>query len=253
MSAMSRFRPADINAQYSLAAPESVANKITTRQRRKMFARFVETMDISADDTLLDVGATTDTLCDHSNYLEAWWAHKHRITAVGIDDCGFLETLYPGMRFVQADGCDLPFPDGSFDFVHSSAVIEHVGDRARQARLLGELWRVARRGVFVTTPNRWFPVEVHTMIPLLHWLPPRWYRAILRRVGLPLFAEEANLNLLSRSDLAGLVRAAGIADFRIAAVDLLALPSNLILMARKDAASRACKAANAEMTLRPTR
>jgi len=35
MSAMSRLWPANINAQYSVAAPESVANKITTRQRRK--------------------------------------------------------------------------------------------------------------------------------------------------------------------------------------------------------------------------
>jgi hypothetical protein len=24
----------------------------------------------------------------------------------------------------------------------------------------------------VTTPNRWFPLEVHTLLPLVHWLPP---------------------------------------------------------------------------------
>jgi hypothetical protein len=232
----SRSRPADINAQYNLSAPESMANKITTRQRRKMFAHFVDGMKISSADTLLDVGATTDRLSDHSNYLEAWWPHKDRITAIGIDDCGFLETLYPGLRFVQADGCDLPFADNSFDFVHSSAVIEHVGDRVRQARLLAELWRVARRGVFVTTPNRWFPVEVHTMLPLLHWLPPWWYRSILRRIGLPFFASEANLNLLSRRDLAGLAQAAGITDSDIVTVELLNLPSNLILRARKNCA-----------------
>ena len=27
------------------------------------------------------------------------------------------------------------------------------------------------RRVFVTTPNRWFPVELHTRLPLVHWLP----------------------------------------------------------------------------------
>jgi hypothetical protein len=32
--------------------------------------------------------------------------------------------------------------------------------------------RVARRA-FVTTPNRWFPLEVHTRLPLVHWLPDR--------------------------------------------------------------------------------
>ena len=33
-----------------------------------------------------------------------------------------------------------------------------------------EAVRVGRR-VFLTTPNRWFPVEVHTRLPLVHWLP----------------------------------------------------------------------------------
>ena len=25
--------------------------------------------------------------------------------------------------------------------------------------------------MFVTTPNRWFPLEVHTLLPFVHWLP----------------------------------------------------------------------------------
>ena len=37
---------------------------------------------------------------------------------------------------------------------------------------MSEALRVARRA-FVTTPNRWFPVEVHTRLPLVHWLPER--------------------------------------------------------------------------------
>ena len=67
------------------------------------------------------------------------------ITAVGIDDATFLESLYPGMLFVRADGRDLPFDDNSFDHVHSSAVLEHVGTRAQQVQFLKELWRVTRR------------------------------------------------------------------------------------------------------------
>src|SRR5258708_4616087 len=30
--------------------------------------------------------------------------------------------------------------------------------------------RVAGK-VFVTTPNRWFPLDPHTLLPLVHWLP----------------------------------------------------------------------------------
>ena len=25
--------------------------------------------------------------------------------------------------------------------------------------------------MFLTTPNRWFPIELHTRLPLVHWLP----------------------------------------------------------------------------------
>ena len=49
-------------------------------------------------------------------------------------------------------------------------MIEHVGGREQQRRFVEESLRVARRA-FITTPNRWFPVEVHTLLPLVHWLP----------------------------------------------------------------------------------
>jgi hypothetical protein len=51
-------------------------------------------------------------------------------------------------------------------------VIEHVGDRDRQQAFVHEALRVGDR-VFLTTPNRWFPVEVHTRLPFVHWLPDR--------------------------------------------------------------------------------
>src|SRR5439155_2232711 len=146
----------------------------------------------------------------------------------------FLAKVYPGVRFVRADGCKLPFADGSFDYVHSSAVLEHVGDWQHQTRFLREAWRVSRKGVFITTPNRWFPIEFHTVLPLLHWLPPRLYRSLLVSLGRDFFACEANLNLLSRRDLAQLAAEVGIAGVNIAnianigSVALCGWPTNLL-------------------------
>ena len=77
---------------------------------------------------------------------------------------------YPSARYVQGDALALPFEDGEFDVVFSNAVIEHVGGAEEQRRFVDEALRVGRRA-FVTTPNRWFPVEVHTRLPLVHWLP----------------------------------------------------------------------------------
>jgi hypothetical protein len=221
------------NAQYNVATPESLPVRVAGYQRRRMFDAFMTVSGTSADDTVLDVGATSDRSYSHSNYLEAWYPYKHNVTAVGIDDATFLEQVYPGVRFVLADGRKLPFPDGAFDHVHSSAVLEHVGNRADQAQFLHELWRVARRSLFVTTPNRAFPIEFHTVLPLVHWLPPNYFRAFLRRTGRDFFADEANLNLMTRGNLHAAAVAAGIAEATIKSVNLGGWPSNLLLVARK--------------------
>ena len=61
-----------------------------------------------------------------------------------------------------------------------NSVIEHVGDAASQRRFAREIARVGR-AFWVQTPNRWFPVEQHLLTPLVHWLPRRWQRAVVRR------------------------------------------------------------------------
>jgi hypothetical protein len=225
------------NAQYNVAAPDSLALRVTARMRRKMYDRFITVARPAEHETILDVGVTSDRSYASSNYLEAWYPLKHRVTACGLDDASFLETQYPGLRFVPADGLALPFENGSFDVVHSSAVIEHVGSRANQARFIAELHNVARRAVCLTTPNRWFPVEVHTSVPLLHWLPPGAYRAILRSTRLKFFADESNLNLLSAADLRRLCQEQTIAGAFVEGVRLLGWRSNLLLFIDKAAAA----------------
>jgi SAM-dependent methyltransferase len=220
---------ASVNAQYNVADPDSLPIRIAGHQRKKMFEAFIRTSGIAPSDTVVDVGATSDRTYSHSNYFEAWYPHKSRVTAVGLDDASFLEQLYEGVTFRQADGRNLPFEAGEFDFAHSSAVIEHVGSFEMQVQFLRELARVARKGIFVTTPNRWFPMEFHTVLPLLHWLPPRAFRRTLIALKRDFFAEERNLNLMSAGSLARAARAAGLEDFRIRSVTLMAWPTNLLL------------------------
>jgi hypothetical protein len=221
--------PVEPNRQYSVAAPDSIAVRVATWQRRRMFARFVADAAVEPTDTILDVGVTADRSYASSNYLEAWCENKARIIAAGVDDASFLEDLYPGLRFVYADGLRLPFADRSFDVVHSSAVLEHVGATTRQAAYVRECARVARRAVFLTTPNRWFPVEFHTLLPLVHWLPKSTFRRLMRRTGRSFFVDEANLNLLSRGELRRLTAGIEGYAFEVSTVALLGWPSNLLL------------------------
>jgi ubiquinone/menaquinone biosynthesis C-methylase UbiE len=201
--------------------------------RQQMFATFMAEFSPSPDETVLDVGVTSDQTYSHSNYFEALYPHKARITAVGIDDAKFLQELYPGVTFVSASALQLPFDKGSFDLVHSSAVLEHIGSSESQARMVAECLRVARRGVFLTTPNRWFPVELHTRLPLLHWLPKDVYRPIYRAIGLAFFADEANLNLMTKNDLLTIARRHTEWRFAMRFGRLLGLNSNLILCAHR--------------------
>jgi hypothetical protein len=222
-----------VNAQYNVARPQSLAVRIAAHQRLRMYRHFLDRLSPDQDDTILDLGATSDDSYDHSNYLVAWYPHKASLTAAGLDDASFLEQRYPGVTFRHADGRTLPFAEASFDYVHSSAVLEHAGTRAEQIQFLREMWRVASKGIYLTTPNRWFPVEFHTVLPLVHWLPHRWFAAILHRLNLPFFTEISNLNLLSRRDLRQAAQEAGIAGATIESVSLGGWPTNLLLFATK--------------------
>lgn len=223
----------NINAQYNLAAPDSIPIKIAAYQRRKMFDVFLSATGIQRQDTVLDIGVTSDRTYSHSNYFEYSYSYKDRITACGIDDAKFLEEMYPGLRFVHADGRNLPFADREFDYVHSSAVLEHVGDSEKQTAFLREAWRVTRKGLFVTTPNRWFPVEFHTVMPFAHWFPACIFRKLCRMRNMEFFASEDNLNLLSAAGLRWLAAEAGMENFQVTSVALAGWPSNLLLSSRR--------------------
>ena len=226
-----------VNAQYNVAKPGSLPVRVAEHQRRKMYAAFSEIVGHRKQEAILDVGATSDQTYDHSNYLEAWYPAKNCLTVVGIDDAAFLEAKYPGVRFIRADGHHLPFPDAAFDYVHSSAVLEHVGSNEDQVQFLRELWRVTRKSIFITTPNRWFPIEFHTVMPLVHWLPPKLFRRVLISLGKSFFADERNLNLLSSRTLARVADAAGIGRYEIRTVSIAFFPTNLLLIGRRDSVS----------------
>jgi hypothetical protein len=223
----------EVNSQYNIARPDSITIRVATRVRAKMYRDFIDSCEVWPDATILDVGVTSDQSYSSSNYLEALHPRKDKITACGIDDATFLERLYPGVRFVFGNGLDLPFKDCSFDFVHSAAVLEHIGSFANQERFARECARVARKGFFLTTPNRWFPIEFHTQLPVVHWLPKPLARRVFKAVGLGFFAAEANLNLMSRGELNSIGRK--LFHYRVSVFHrrLFGWPSNLMLVGKR--------------------
>lgn len=81
--------------------------------------------------------------------------------------------------WVVADARRLPFRDGAFEVAFSNSVIEHISAESDRQAFAAEIVRVGRR-YYVQTPSRWFPVEPHLMTPLIHYLPRRVQRKLLR-------------------------------------------------------------------------
>lgn len=70
------------------------------------------------------------------------------------------------------------------------------------------------RRVFLTTPNRGFPIEVHSRLPLVHWGPKPILDASLRAVGKPEFTGDY-MRLLGARELRALLSEAGYEHPRI--------------------------------------
>jgi hypothetical protein len=192
-----------------------------------MFALFMEKMRPGPQTTVLDVGVTSDVNHPESNYFEQWYPYPHNITCVGTEDGSHLASRYPGLTYRQTrDGEPLPFRDGEFDIVFSNAVLEHVG-RAAQGPFVRETCRVGKR-FFITTPDRLFPFEHHTGLPLLHYLPPAIFRRLLAKTRHAHWSLEANLNILTNSELAALF--SGEPNVTIHRIRFMGIPSNLVAL-----------------------
>jgi SAM-dependent methyltransferase len=150
-----------------------VASRVSMRSRERKLQLFLDLLQPGPETTVVDVGVTDAPFGAGStdNFFEALYPWPERITGVGHTELERFAAAFPQVRAVRADGRDLPFRNAEFDVGFSNAVVEHVaGGRDGQRKFVHELCRVSRR-VFVTTPNRRFPIEVHTLLPFVHWLP----------------------------------------------------------------------------------
>ena len=161
---------------------DKAATRYGLASRERKWELYRRAFPPSEGERVLDVGVSRFDDLPGANYFLRRYPFPSQLTAVGISDLSCLRSRYPEVELIEADGRDLPFADRSFDVVHSNAVVEHVGSREEQRRFVSELVRVANAG-FITTPNRWFPIESHVRLPLLHWLPRPLAVVALSRLG----------------------------------------------------------------------
>lgn len=192
----------------------NIAGKISRFNRDRKWKHFNHNIEFDSTTRLLDVGFNeTEKHETTENYLEKHYPHTQNITALGMFTNGEFQKRYPRVTVVTYDGKDFPFEDQRFNVGWSNAVLEHVGSYEDQIHFLKEMHRTCGT-CFLTTPNKFFPIEVHTLTPVLHYLPKRIFHWYLNKTGRS-WATGSYMNLLSIFSLKKALKKAGITEYKI--------------------------------------
>ena len=119
--------------------------------------------------SILDIGAG-------SGHIAAHFAPKNNVIAADIENQLCVEGV--SLDFVQLKGASLPFHDASFDVVILNHVLPYIPDHLNA---LKEVFRILKHTglCYISLPNRLFPIDPNTHIPLIHYLPQILYSKIL--------------------------------------------------------------------------
>jgi hypothetical protein len=208
--------------------------KLLNYNRKKIFDIFIKETNYSSKNSLLDVGTTPSPKKENNIILQETTNNKN-ITCLSNLNCRNLKKKFPNIKkFIISDGKKTNLKSNSYDIVHSSATIEHVGNIQNQILFVKECLRLGKKYIFITTPNRYYPIDFHTKIPIIHWLPKKIHRSVLRFIGLRFYSLEKNLNLLDRLSLIKICQKINIKKFKILNFKFLLFTSNLILVIKKN-------------------
>jgi len=191
----------------------TLAYQISTYNRNRKWNTFINEFEINPDVTVLDVGFAEKEYNKTDNYIEKKYPYPYKLTALGVDIPFQFKKRYPCVNVVIYNGKKFPFRDKKFDIVWSNAVIEHVGSYDKQLFFIKEIKRVSRYA-YITTPNKKFPIEVHTRTPFLHYLPKYIFDKYLFLIGKK-WATGEYMNLLSLNDINILLSKARINKYKI--------------------------------------
>lgn len=114
--------------------------------------------------TILDVGG-------HESFWTNASCSNNADFKITILNLSVQKTISTNIESVVGDAADLSFyDDNEFDIVFSNSVIEHLGVKQSQVKMAQEVCR-AGRFHFVQTPNKYFCIESHYLLPFFQFLP----------------------------------------------------------------------------------
>ncbi len=174
-----------------------LVNVFRERSRRNRIRLFLLHFKIDCTTKVLDLGGWDGS---HINaLLSGTEVERTNVYVADIDENAVTSAKrkYGFTPVVVPESGALPFPDGYFDIVFCSSVLEHVTvpkamiwkiasgrEFARQAvahqtDFAAEIRRLGRK-YYVQVPYRGFPIETHSWLPMLSYLPRPLQMAVMR-------------------------------------------------------------------------
>jgi len=182
---------------------------------------------------VLDIGTTEDSSYESSNFLIKnlkFFKKFKSISDQKIETSFFLNALN---KSIVDNFTDLELKEYQSDVVISNATIEHVGSLENQIKMCGNIIKLSKKYFIILTPNRYHPIDFHSKLPLIHWLPKKIHRYILSLLGMRFLSDEKNLNLLSSNDLDFIMKKLNQKNYEIKSINFLFFKSNLLLFGKK--------------------
>jgi len=187
--------------------------------------------DLQIQDAL-DIGTTSDDKNASSNIIIKNLKNINKFKCIS-DQIVNSDFFYKKLKkSITEEFSDKELNEFSSDLVLSSATIEHVGSTLNQEKMIKNIIKLTKKIFIITTPNKFYPIELHTKIPVIHWLPKSIYRRILKFLGLSFYADENNLNLLTINELKKMLDDKKI-TYEIKFIKLFLLKSNIIIIGKK--------------------
>lgn len=168
----------NVTSRLQQLADDGRASSISHRLRERRFRLFDQLVGgLPRPLRIIDIGGTT------KYWQQRSWAGRDDVT-ITLVNLEAEEQRYDNIIPTAGNATNLrDHADGSFDVAYSNSVIEHLTDLESQARMAQEVQRVAG-AYWVQTPNFWFPIEPHFLVPAWHWLSEDARVAILQRRGI---------------------------------------------------------------------
>jgi hypothetical protein len=203
---------------------------ILIKKRKEMKSIIME--EIKNDNIFdsIDVGTTSD----HSNFSSNYLIKNLSNISIfkSLSDQKIIDPFF-SIKINKSITSEFSYYDiknYNSDLVISNATIEHVGNFDQQVKMIQNIINLTKKKFFIITPNRYHPIEFHTKLPLIHWLPKIIHRKLLKMLGFSYYSLEENLNLLSENDIHHIMKKIYFKNYKILKIKFLGFNSNHIVI-----------------------